>query len=321
VVVADMFFFQPVLRRALDAVESRTGYQVSYGSAEGSLLAGRLDLTGLRVLRDSDQGMNADLLVEHATFDLDTLSLLFRRVSFDRLAVEGVTGDLHLPSPGASGMDPDPAPRRRFRADRIDLARVSLRITQAGKPAHMIEIDSATAEPFRSTLALFDLFFRSTLVARLDGMPVLVETEVTSDRGRSTHFAFDKVPADVLAGVVPQAPMTWLQGGLITVRVEDGWTLDEGRIDMGWSIVLSNASVAPPPGAGAAERIALAALAKVVAERGGDVDLAFMLHLDGEDFSTSSRGDLSALWSSLREALVTGAADQGGGTAAQPDGG
>ena len=61
---------------------------------------------------------------------------------------------------------------------------------------------------------------------------------------------------------MPKAPLTWLEGGRVTAKVEDRWSLSDDEIDMDWLFELDGISVKAPEGAGGAERLLAGGLAK-----------------------------------------------------------
>lgn len=315
VVVLDTFFFQPTLRFALDKVAARTGYHVNYTSAEGSLIGGRLSLSGVEVLREADTGLNIDASVERLEFELSVVSLISPTVEMERLLVQGVQGDLFLHSPGSSGRDPNPPPRRKFVVARAEIRDVAANV-HTGATSYSVEIDEGVVEPFRSRLALFDLLFRSNMNARFDGATLLVKTEQIAERGRRTEWVIEDMPIDLAGRIVRQPPLTWLNDGQLSARVFDEWELGDTRINMDWNVSLENVTVAAPQGAGGVQRLAIAALNKVVAANDGNAEFAFALSLEDGDLSTWTNGDMAVFWKTLQdsflEKLTFGQGDGGG---------
>ncbi|MGB3313224.1 MAG: hypothetical protein WBB85_02335 [Albidovulum sp.] len=122
--------------------------------------------------------MKADLDVGHAALDIDILSLLWSVPTIEDVALRQVTGDLVLPLKAESDTD-DPAtgkPRRDFIVELGRFEALDLTVAQGDKPSHRIEIARASVEPFRSRMAVFDVFFRSNLGARIDRVPLSVVT-------------------------------------------------------------------------------------------------------------------------------------------------
>ncbi|MGB7260758.1 MAG: hypothetical protein WBC68_01705 [Albidovulum sp.] len=304
------FFFEPALRFGLDRVGERTGYDVQFDAASGSLLNGHVVLEGASVTRGGAAGPVADIKAEHVVLDVALLSLLSSERRIERLELSGVTGALALPAVEAvdAKAEPQKKQRRRFVVEDVRIADVDLSVAHGSQTPYRIEIVRAEAAPFRSRLAVFDLFFRSNLEARIDGTPLRVATREIAGQGRRTEWDFDQVPGVLLARFVPRAPVNWLKAGMISVHVEDEWAREDRRIDMDWTIALDGVRVSAPEGAGIPERVSIAALDKVLALRDGDADFNFTLDLDREGLETSSSGDLTALWDALKDGVAAAVA-------------
>lgn len=312
VTAVSFLFLDPALRWGLARVEARTGYAVTYDMARANLLTGTLALTGLRVTRQGPPGLGMDVGIERVAADVDMPSLLFGTATLEDLDLAGVTGRIVTPPEADPEAHPEagrPAPtarkpRRDFIVERARIARVDLQIDPVDKRPHRIEIITASAEPFRSRTALFDLMFRSNLDARINGIPLLVETAVISDQGRRTSWAFEAAPVAMLADLTGRAPVRWLTGGTVTARVEDEWDLTETVIDMDWRIAFDGVTAAAPDGAGRAERLMAATLSRALARRDGSADFGFSLSLDRAGLAAAGSDDLGALWDALRDGLA-----------------
>jgi hypothetical protein len=283
----------PMLRFALGQVEAKTGYAVTYARASGNLQTGQLELAGAGVSRHADEGLTMELQIEGFSLDLALLSLLSGTPRIEDLAVSGVSGTIVTP-PKNEGQVAN-KPRRSFTVEAGRFDRIDLSVGHQQANAHRIEIASADETPFRSDMALFDLFFRSNLDGRIDGVPLRIATNVIAGNGRSTEWAFDTAPAATLAGLTERAPLNWLSEGTISTHVTDEWRLDDRAVSMNWSIALDGVRVAAPAGAGVAQRVTAGALAKAAAAQGGSAPFDFTLTLDKERLETSSSGDLDAL--------------------------
>jgi hypothetical protein len=319
VFVVNTLFLAPSLRWMLARVEERTGYAVAFETAKGNLFSGRLALSGVSVSRPPGRGLALDVAAETVAFDVRMISLLGSEVALESLELAGVTGRLEPPSrsDGAAAPGAAPRPRRAFAVARAALADIDVEVAGPGRPPLQLEISKATAEPFRSRSALFDLFFRSTLDARLDGTPLRVETAVISEKGRRTLWAFEEVPVATLASLTARAPISWLSGGAVSANVTDEWDLAnaERRIDMDWRLVFDGVEAAPPAGAGAAETLLARGLGAALARTGGSADYAFTLSLDRERLEAAGSDDLGALWEALRDGVAAVLAERTGETA------
>jgi hypothetical protein len=306
VLTVNLFFLDPALRWTLARVEARTGYAVDYATARGNLFTGRLAMTGARVTREAGPGIGMDVAAERVAIDVALPSLLIGTATLENLDLAGLTGRIAKPQrPGTATCETEaPRPRRDFVVERARIERIDLEVAGGGERPHRVEIATASAEPFRSRTALFDLLFRSNLDARINGIPLLVETAVISDRGRQTRWAFEEVPVATLADLTDRAPVSWLSGGTVTATVEDRWDLTETDIDMDWRIAVDGVAAASPDSAGATERLLAEAFARALAGTDGKAEFAFTLTLDREGLAAAGSDDLTALWDALRDGMA-----------------
>ncbi len=313
VLVVNFFFFQPTLRFALGKIGERTGYDVAFEAARGNLLTGTLAMDGVRVTRDTGEGLAMDVTVDAFAVDAQMTSLLSPIVTISSLEVSGVGGSI-APGPKVEGdtarTSDGEAEKRDFVVADARLSGIDLEIAPPGKRPHHVELITASAAPFRSRSALFDLFFRSNLQARIDGIPLVVQTEVIAEPGRRTLWAFEDVPVATLAALTDRAPISWLQEGRVTARVEDEWRLDDTEIDMDWQIVFSDVGVGAPRGAGMAEALLAEALARSVNDKRGDADLSFTMRFDREGLEAGGSNDLGVFWEALKAGVAQSMADR-----------
>lgn len=315
VFIANSLYFEPILRWVFADVGNRTGYHVTFEQAEGSLIAGRLSLTAARIQRDGGEGVGADLTIEQLAIGIRVPSLFSRHVVLDQLSVSGVSGWVSRGVRDGDGAATASQTRRRtFTAEDLALEDVRLDVLASGGQTYRIEIAQARSQPFRSQLAVFDLFFRSNLEAEFDGIPLKVETATTSERTRTTQWAFEGVPVQTLAALTDRAPFRWLTGGTVSSWVNDEWSLDDTAIDMDWRVVFDGVAASPPPGTGVTEQIAARALGSMLARKGGDADIAFTLSLDEDGLARNGSADLSALYEALRDGIAAAWAAAGSDT-------
>lgn len=298
-------FSGSLLSRILDAASDKAGMELTYGDLSGSLLFGKAELTDVRVTRESDTGLALDLKIGTIAADVAVLSLIGGEPRIELGRVKGVSGWI---SPPVRVEDGPKRERRPFRADLVQASDVAVEIRPRGREAYPLEIDSAEVMPLRSRTAVFDLLFRSNLEARVAGQPLRVSTRPVTEEGRETSWHFDEVEADRLKVILPKAPLTWLDGGTATARVEDRWSLSDNEIDMDWEIALDGVSVAVPTEAGRAERLLAGGLKKIVDRQGGDAEFRYRLSLGPEQVSALRSGDLSQFWDVVLSGIVPGSA-------------
>ncbi len=306
-VIASFVLFDPLLRMILTTAGDRAEMSISYEESSGSLLSGRVALSGLALQRQSEDGLAFDLRVKRIEADVDLFSLFGSEPRIQFAAVDGVSGvvtppearDAHVEAPAR----PKPA-RRPFRADRVEVADVLVSVQPRNSEPYDLEIRAGDVAPFRSQLAMFDLLFRSNLEASVAGQPLYVATRDISEQGRETIWSFEEVEVDRLKLILPKAPLTWLSDGTVTARVEDRWDLTDDEIDMDWRITLDGIEVATPEAAGQTEAFLANGLARIVNAKGGDADFQYRLELGPEEVAALRRGDLSTFWDTVLKGFL-----------------
>ncbi|UYV37685.1 hypothetical protein N4R57_00755 [Rhodobacteraceae bacterium D3-12] len=229
-----------------------------------------------------------------------------------------MSGYVSLPAPDKDKPKPK-TKKRAFRINELSVSDVALEIRPEGKPAYPVTIKMAEVAPLRSSLALFDLLFRSNMSAEIAGQSIEVATRKTSERGRETLWRMRDVEADKLRQILPRAPLTWLEGGRVDVAVTDSWDLSDERIEMDWRVTMAGMAVKVPKGAGATQKLLGAALAGVVKAKGGDADFHYRLMLDEGEVSALRSGDLDAFWDVVLSGFLKDGAKAVAGKAAAPE--
>lgn len=313
IVVIDAFYFAPALRWAFGQLEQRSGYALHFTDAQGSIIRGRLSVTDASVKRNTGDGIAVDLTIGQLDLDLRMTSLLtgpFREFHLNNLSLSEVRGELHLPTTTlpashAPGTPTGTSPRRRFTTGDAHLEGIDIRVLRAGKAPIELVIEYAHVAPFDSRNALFYLFFRSNLEARVNTARLNVATKATSPTGRHTQWALQDLPIDVLAPAQASPPFTWFSGGTLSATVEDRWELDDLAIEMDWRLALRDITLLPANAVAATERPLLIPLARYVDAQQGRADLAFTLQLDRHAIEGEGSDDLRALLRALADAVLS----------------
>ncbi|WP_371227624.1 hypothetical protein [Roseovarius sp. 2305UL8-3] len=301
-VLGSVLFFQPILNYAMASAAAKAGMEVQFESASGMLLTGQVTLNDVHVIRDDPEGLDLDIRVARAQADVDLWTLLGSEPVITLAVVEGVTGYV---SPPPVDKDKPKKKRRAFRADLVQAAGVDLEIRPKDSAPYDLVIASAELAPFRSRSALFDLLFRANMAAQIAGQDLIVETREITELGRETFWSFEDVEAEQIKLLVPKAPLTWLNGGTVSVRVDDKWSLSDDWIDMDWNIRFDQVQIAVPQEAGTTEKLLANTLAKAVRAQGGTADFRYMLSLDPEEVRALRSGDLAYFWDVVLSGAMT----------------
>ena len=293
-----ILLFQPILSYAMNTAADRAGMTVSFERATGTLITGNVTLTGIRAIRIDPDGLDLDISVDLAQADVDMWSLLSDEPKINLARVDGVTGHVSPPRLEKDGEE-DQKPkgeRRAFRADLVQASGVDIEIRPKDSDPYTLEIAEAQLAPFRSRSALFDLLFRANMTAEIADQQLIVQTRDITEFGRETLWSFEDVEAEKIKLLVPRAPLTWLNDGTLSVRVEDRWSLSDDWIDMDWMIGFDAVEVVIPDTAGTSEKLLGGTLAKFVNARGGTAELSYSLSLDEHEIKALRSGDLRQFW-------------------------
>ena len=305
--IADTFFFDRTTRMVMDRIEEKTGFEINYATVDGSLRAGQLRLGDLTVQRTRTDEMSADLAVASVDVDIAMLSLI-GDVRIETLAISGVRGDIQtVERPEGSAQKPKTA-RRAFSVTDLVIEDVDLVITPDTRPDIELKIETVSAAPFRSRNAVFDLFFRSNLIAEVNGADLLVETEVIAGDGRRTAWRFEDIPVATAGALIGKAPFTWFDGGMISARVDDEWKLDDRSVDMDWSLQFRDMSVGSQEDMTLSERGVIKFVSAVFARR-DHADISFTLQLEDGAFSGNASEDAKRLFDKIVTAVKARLAD------------
>ncbi|MDQ2090688.1 hypothetical protein [Marimonas arenosa] len=319
-IAASYLFFDPILRWGLNRAEAKSGVEITYERSAGNLLTGELALDGIRMRRQAGAGLEFDVTAERVALDVVLTSLL-AEPRIEQAEVVGVRGFVTPPERNGKTPDKRRSKRRAFIADAIRVEDVALEVRPRGTATYPFVVTRAEVVPFRSETALFDLLFRSNMQAQVAGQSLSVETRAITDYGRETFWRFEAVEADKLKLLVPRAPLTWLNGGTVSARVDDRWSLEEDWIEMDWRLAFEGLEVTAPAGAGLRETALAKGFGKIVAAKGGDAEFHYRLNLDQKQIAVARSGDLSGFWDIVADQLIGRATtDEAKDAAGQSDG-
>lgn len=232
----DLLLFAPALRIALDQVELRSGIDIGFQRARGSLFTGRLELEDVSVRR-SGGGLDFSLTVRELAIDVDMLGLLREELPIALLQAEGVRGALTRRDARV------PTPHRRFVISRLELRDIQLDFADTITAPFRnlpLEFESLTIGPLRSEYAMVD---------------VLCGSEA---RGSARGYNFGAAGHTWQARDIPIGPAAhklgaagrWLRGGDLDVTLRCTGDRDGAELPLAIDLRLHNFKIAPPGDSG-----------------------------------------------------------------------
>jgi hypothetical protein len=276
----DLLLFAPALRIALDQIELRSGVDISFQHARGSLFTGRLELGEVTVRRASD-GLEFTLTVRELTLDVDMLQLHRDALQLTLVRAVGIRGSLIRREGG-----PQP-PVRPFVIGRLELEDVQ------------IEFEDMITAPFRSLPLEFETLKIAPLRSELAMLDVLCGAEA---RGSARGYSFGAGAHAWQARGIPIGPAAhklgaagrWIRGGDLdlTLGCAGDYEGDEVRLEV--DLRLHNFKIAPP--GDSARHLPASRVAEALSGLGPELQLRFGFGLPRERFRGATNVDQLGLW-------------------------
>lgn len=288
--IANLFFFEPIVRRQLAKIEQKTGIGIEFKSAAGSLWQGRVELSDTTVKRGKHEISQLDLTADKLTFDVSVLSLFQAVAIVEEVSVDGLRGTYER-----VGVPKKFKPKKPFKTELLvvtdavvtlidhtrkeDLQRKTEANPQAEPITAVVEIKSLKSEPFRSNFAVFDLMFRSNLEGVFAGAPISIVT----DRGSETLWKFERLPIEMAAGYVG-GPLDWVSHGELDISGIDRWQGADSEVEMDFKIVLHDVQAVVPPDTSLLAKVVAVPTVALLNRYPKRLPLSFYLKLDEKDF-------------------------------------
>ena len=279
-VFIDLLLFAPALRIALDQIELRSGLDVGFHSATGSLLMGRLELHEV-TLRRSSSGLDISLTAQELSLDVDMLQLYRSALPITLVRAVGVRGTIVRRDGGL------PAVTRPFVIDRLELEDVQ------------IDFEDTINAPFRSLPIVFTSLKLSPLRSDFVMLDALCGSEAS---GSARGYSFGAGGHAWQARGIPIGPAAhklgaagrWIRGGDLDLTLRCGADRDAESVPFAVDVRLHDFKIAPPGDSG--RHAAASQVANALAGLGPDFSLHFEFELPRERFRGASNVGQLGLW-------------------------
>ncbi len=314
---ADLVFFDPLVRLALDSADERDDLDLSFGLAEGSFILGRIELRQLTLAGErggpEDPSARFAVSVDSLVIDIDTQRLLFADFAVEELSLDGVRGSLDRlqPSTDAGRRKPDAgAELREFSVERVHFGDVRLDLRDhTGE--QLREFEAVIAEldvgPVASDSLVFDLLYRSRGRGSIAGHEFRLSS-VTADGVPQTTLELPELPLDAIADPLERIAGV-RAGGSASLTVVDRYREGppEPHVEIAVALRLRELELEPGPEASAATRFALELAARKLAQLGDDFPLEFEISVLQSELagirSLAESGVLERVADAIAEAL------------------
>jgi hypothetical protein len=291
-------FFDWFVRYALRAAEQRNGIAVSFEEADGNLFEGRINLHQARFVRQGNPVSDFDLTADRFLVDFDIGKLIFRKVAFEEVVVEGVRGKFTR-----TGKRDPAKPRREFEINQFSIADVQIAVADASIPARNVEVPlavtSLTVDSFQSRWTAFDVLFRSTCQGTLGGQPFEISSRKAGEL-QETIWRGRDLPIHAV-GQYFTGPLSWLVDGRIDIEVITSWRPAEPdpELKMHCQFVAHDFAAAVPPDLKLIERAVIEPAVAMLNANRRKLPLEFDLTMRRSDFA----GQITLFAAGLREAI------------------
>jgi hypothetical protein len=281
--VANTFYFEPLLRFSLRNVKNRFNVSITFDKAEGSFWTGKIQLQNVSVLRKNCQTSDFDLKGNNVEIDLSMVNLLYWSFVFESVNVSGFKGTWEQ-----IGKSDKLKPRKSFRIDRLSMEDIQIDFTDRTlekEPFKIaIKLDNIESVPLRSDWAMFDVLFRSRGHGSVNDIPFKI------DSGKGKYFwQMDNVPVNLFAYYIDA--LHWFDEGKIDLVIENKF--DKNEVSMHWSLIFHDFHAAVPKDADMKVRFLALPLVAFFNLKSKHLPLEFELQIKENDFQFQTTTELN----------------------------
>ncbi|MDR1485671.1 MAG: hypothetical protein LBT09_12730 [Planctomycetaceae bacterium] len=286
ITIANIFFFESLVRFSLRQAESRTNIAIKFDKAKGSFWTGNIQLNGVTVSRQNHKISNLEFKGETVEIDLSMSHLLGWSFVFESVKIAGFKGTWEQ-----VGKRTNLKPRKNFRIDRLSMNDIQLNFTDrtlAKEPFQtVIKLDTIESMPLRSNLAVFDVLFRSRGRGSINDIPFVVDSE------KGKHFyRMNDLPIEFFAKFAG-GMLDWFDKGKIDLLIED--KLSNGEVSIHWNVTLHDFHVKVPEGTNIKVKAATLPLVLFLNHESKRLPLDFDLRITEDEFHFKSSTELNDL--------------------------
>lgn len=280
-VLVDLLLFETGVRLALDQVEQRSGIDIGFERARGSVFTGRLELTGVTARRGGP-GAEFSLAVREVVLDVDMTKIFRREVPLELVRVDGVRGDIVR-----RGGGPAPRPQHAFAVDRVELTDIDVRFEDeigALFQSLPIRFEHFNVGPLRSEDAMLGVLCRSDA------------------RGQARGYGFAAGGGSWRALDVPLGPAAhklgpagrWIRSGDVDVSITCLESQDPTLVALEVALRLHDFQIAPPGDGG--RNMPASRIAAAITRLGPDIRVRSTVQLARDNFRGASNVGQLGLW-------------------------
>ncbi|TWT32535.1 hypothetical protein KOR34_42980 [Posidoniimonas corsicana] len=303
--LVNFVFFESAVRFALSRAGAATGVVASFESAEGSLITGRLRLTGVKASRADHPVSDLDVQVDDFDVDLDVFSLLGSEKRVTRVAVSGVTGSYERKQ--RANQPQESGAKARLVIGELLLEGIALDfqdVSLTGQPVEIaLAVDKLEVEELHSSRAAFELLFNANGAGAIDGRPWSIETS-HDDGGHIANWRADGLPVATAAQYLG-GPLAWMTDGTLSVDTRSDWSLEgEPHLRMDWKLTISDLRAEAPDDLPWLKQGVVKPMVAFLNRNPGELPLEFTVDLDPTGFTGTASPFAVGLGQAVREKAV-----------------
>jgi hypothetical protein len=318
----EFVLLEPAARLMVAMIGARTGTELDFKSASGSLFTGTITFEDFLARRQSEIKSSFDLKAGILRADLDLMTLVRPQLAFESIAVSSVSGTMRRPERRRTDTDDNDdtiRAKRIFHVRELTLTDVGVALSKGDAAPVAVSLTSVDSREFRSNYALFDLLFRSEVKGQLDGHDFTIST-LKAETHRESKWRAPDLPAVTVARLVSRPPIGWLSEGTVAVdldaRINEGApTFAKTDMQLDWTLRMQSVRAEARDGAGLRERALMLPVIGFIKAKSGNFDLRFGLAMNQTAFENRGSIDVRALWSGVLRSMGTAIARRTGLTA------
>jgi hypothetical protein len=302
VVLINYFFLDSAVKYVLDNVKERSGVSVEYKVANGNLFTGRFELLGIVAKREKHDQLTFDLVANTLIIDLDLLSSAFGHAELEYLEIKDSSGKVERLHKSDKLKAKKPFNVEFLLIENLDIDYID-HTSDRGVQKYKFEVQDLSSKPFRSTHALFDVFFRSNMQGAINGYPFTIKTEVQKD-GRITQWRANDLPVQI-AGDFIGGPLKWLKSGKLDIHVDDAWAVGNNvDINMDWKFIFKGVNAEAPDHLNGMVGTLSNGAVNYLNSRPDPSEVSFRLVVNENQFEGATSLEAAGMWKAVTKSLL-----------------
>ncbi len=300
-IVVDRTQLPAMTQWSLAQVEKRTSFKVTFDQVTGSVIAGNLQLQGVRVTKSNE----VDLHVDTIEVKWGLLDLLYGDVDVSRLNLDGLHGRIVKSPSDRKRIRP---PKKAFVVENFSIQNVE--VVFIDDEGAMKVTASLQAKPLHSRRPLWTILFRSNGFVTFDGRRLEVETKKLS-HAMQTSWSARNLPVSFVSKWI-KIPFSLFDQGTLDIDVRDRWThQDYWDVNLNISLQVNDGHIVLPEDTSFFDLVPLKPAVSYLNTQ-NPIELTFSLVMNPDAFELDASDNMNVLWNALGVSMVSAVIEQAG---------